>query len=102
MDLNIGGECGCGKPTKYSTFCGRGSCNKYQRCLSYKELNSLCKTLKEENLTYRFYLDKIVGINATDYEYKSWAKEGLDKVIIDRCNREREIYNHNLMMIMED
>lgn len=71
-------KCGCGRDIRYSTSCGRGSCNKYQRCLSYEEQEELIKVLSSKVVIYEHNLHKIVRVNAMDYEYKTWAKEALE------------------------
>ena len=73
--------CGCGRPVKYSSFDGRGGCSKYGRCLSYEEQEELIKDLQNQVVVYKPTLEKIVRVNAMDYEYKTWAKETLDKII---------------------
>lgn len=30
--------CGCGQPTRYTSPCGKGYCNKRKRCPTYEEL----------------------------------------------------------------
>lgn len=72
-------KCGCGKEVRYSTACGKGSCNKYQRCLDYEEQSELIAKLIPKARYYELTLDKITRVNATDYEYRCWAKEALDR-----------------------
>lgn len=38
-------NCGCGKPARYTTHDGRGSCSKYGRCPTYDELYEANKQL---------------------------------------------------------
>jgi len=71
-------KCGCGKPVRYTTVCGKGACNKYNRCLTYEEQSELIEKLVPKVRSYEFVLQKIVTVNAMDYEYKTWAKEILD------------------------
>lgn len=72
-------KCGCGEDVRYSTLCGKGSCNKYHRCPSYKELQDRATDLGVLGRRYRHALEKIVRVNGMDYEYKAWAKEALPK-----------------------
>ena len=37
---NMESTCGCGKPARYTSKDGKGSCNKYKRCPSYDELRA--------------------------------------------------------------
>jgi len=74
--------CGCGKQGRYTRIDEDGNetwaCNKYQRCKSYEELRTIARNLEIEARVYRHHLEKIVSVNAMDYEYKAWAKEALD------------------------
>ncbi len=74
--------CGCGRPGRYMHFDSERkevwACNKYQRCLTYDEQFELIKELRADMVRYRNALEKIVEINAMDYEYKAWAKKALD------------------------
>ncbi len=72
-------KCGCGEEVRYSTPCGRGACNKYARCLSYKEQELLLQELIPKTRYYELMLTKITEVNAMDYEYRAWAKEAIDK-----------------------
>lgn len=73
------GKCGCGKDVRYSMLGGKGSCNKYQRCLTWEEQDALIKTLTVRVSDYKTTLGKIVEFDAKDYQYKAWATEVLDK-----------------------
>ena len=72
-------KCGCGKDIRYSTSCGKGACNKYQRCLSYEEQAEIIAKLIPKSRYYEVILEKITKVDAMDYEYRTWAKEALDK-----------------------
>jgi len=73
-------KCGCGRDVRYSTSDGKGSCNKYGRCLSWEEQAKLIRELQHKVGVYENSLEKIVRVNAMDYEYKCWSKEALNKV----------------------
>jgi hypothetical protein len=69
--------CNCGKPIGYAHFKNGEetmSCNKYTVCPTYDEL------LEKTKLTmkYKRTLERIAATSAMDYEYRSWAKTGLD------------------------
>lgn len=69
-------SCGCGKPVRYITSCGKGSCNKYQRCPTYEELE--LQTRKEER--YRWAYRNFVN-NIDDYfEYTNESQKDRKKV----------------------
>jgi hypothetical protein len=81
----IGGDmfdelCGCGKPVRYSIPGGEGngSCNKRLRCLTYEEQSERLKSVTADMLKYRSALDRIIAVNAMDYEYRAWAKAAID------------------------
>lgn len=40
--------CGCGRPAKYQSHDGVGSCNKYGRCPTYEELEQTNKELASD------------------------------------------------------
>jgi hypothetical protein len=70
--------CGCGRELRYSHgSLDVMSCNKYAVCLTYAEQYEQIKLLKIENLKYQEVLEKIVKVNAMDYEYKAWAKQAI-------------------------
>jgi hypothetical protein len=72
--------CGCGRKLRYSHgSLDVMSCNKYSVCLTYTEQEELIKSLNTENRKYKDALDKIVSVNAMDYEYKAWAKQATQK-----------------------
>ena len=75
----FGEKCGCGKDVRYTTSCGKGSCSKYGRCLSYEEQEDLIAKLIPKARSYELVLQKIVKVNAMDYEYKTWAKDILSQ-----------------------
>lgn len=73
-------NCGCGKRGRYYHFKDGVevmACNKYIVCATYEELQDRVRLLGHEMNTYKAYLQKIVDVNAMDYEYKTWAKEAL-------------------------
>jgi len=71
--------CNCGRPTRYSHgSLDVMSCNKYAVCLTYEEQEDLIKKLSSEKTKYGAALEKIVNVNAMDYEYKALAKQALD------------------------
>jgi len=71
--------CGCGRELRYSHgSLDVMSCNKYAVCLTYDEQEELIKKLRDEKTKYGTALEKIVNVNAMDYEYKAWAKQALD------------------------
>lgn len=76
--------CGCGAPGRYQQIDEDGnetaSCNRYARCLTYDELRLKAQRLEIEARIYHHYLNQIVSVNATDYEYKAWAKTALDEI----------------------
>ena len=78
----ISSKCGCGREGRYTRAGEDGlniwACNKYQRCPTYEELTERTKSLQISELRYKTALQKIVGVNGMDYEYKAWAKEALD------------------------
>lgn len=72
--------CGCGLKVRYGHFKDGVevmSCNKYAVCLSYDEQHSRIQELSKESAKYKHALEKIVSVNAMDYEYKAWAKGAL-------------------------
>jgi len=72
--------CGCGRKLRYShSSLDVMSCNKYTVCLTYAEQYELIKILKIENIKYKESLEKIVRVNAMDYEYKAWAKQAISQ-----------------------
>ena len=74
----VGGKCNCGKEGRYTYGITQElSCNKYSVCLTYEELLIELKAVEKESKKYKEALEKIVRVNAMDYEYKSWAKEAL-------------------------
>lgn len=77
-------NCNCGKPGRYTTFKDgeimQSSCNKYGMCLPYDELLALKDKLDNENRRMKTALNMIVGTNACDYEYRSWAKGALREI----------------------
>ncbi len=48
--MDMDSVCGCGKPVKYTSKCGKGSCNKYARCPTRKELEDNTAELYSEHL----------------------------------------------------
>ncbi len=77
----ISSKCGCGREGRYARIDEDGlniwSCNKYQRCPTYDELTELYDSSRKNENRYLTALEKIVGVNGMDYEYKAWAKEAL-------------------------
>ena len=74
---SMGNTCGCGKPVRYITLCGKGSCNKYTRCATYEELSPANASLRLLESKYYLVLKKIVDTAASDYECRAWAKEAI-------------------------
>lgn len=73
-------KCGCGRDSRYRLGNDLYSCNRHKRCLSYEEQEDLIKKLSYENSIYKHCVDKIVIVNAMDYEYRTWAKEALQQI----------------------
>jgi len=73
--------CGCGGILRYSHRQKDGSekmsCNKYVVCMTWSEQQDRITELSRENTKMKAALQKIVNVNACDYEYRTWAKEGL-------------------------
>ena len=68
--------CGCGKPVKYTSPCGKGSCNKRKRCPTYEELLEENKKNERYTWTYRNFVNKV-----DDYfEYPFESKKDQKKV----------------------
>ena len=68
--------CGCRKPVKYTSTCGKGSCNKYKHCPTYEELLQENKKNERYTWTYRNFVNKI-----DDYfEYRFESKKDQRKV----------------------
>ena len=74
------GKCGCGGQLRYMHGQDRMSCNKYAVCPTYDELFEQLRAERAKSGIYGVALEKIVGVNAMDYEYKAWAKQALDEV----------------------
>lgn len=69
-------SCGCGKPVRYITSCGKGSCNKYQRCPTYDELYSQVRKNTSLLMVYRNCIN-----NIDDYfEYTNESQKDRKKV----------------------
>jgi len=51
--------CGCGKPVRYTSHCGKGSCNKRKRCLAYEELLEENKKNERYTRAYRNFVNKV-------------------------------------------
>lgn len=67
--------CGCGLAARYF-ISGRGSCNKYHRCPTYKELTEDLVVSSNHLRAYRWAIDRI-----DDYfEYCSGSPEDKKKV----------------------
>lgn len=74
-------KCGCGGPLRYLHMQPDGSekmsCNKHVTCMTWEEQQDRITELSRENAKMKSALEKIVNVNACDYEYRTWAKEGL-------------------------
>ena len=69
--------CGCGRELRY--FHGDDmSCNKYAVCPTYDELFEQEKSARMEAHKYKTALEKVVRVNAMDYEYRAWAKNAIE------------------------
>ena len=51
--------CGCGQPVKYSSPCGKGSCNKYKHCPTYEELEEDYWKSERDIQVYRNFVNKL-------------------------------------------
>lgn len=68
--------CPCGKPVRYTFPCGKGSCNKYARCLSYEEILEKNDRNEKYLRAYRNFVN-----NIDDYfEYRNESKKDRQKV----------------------
>jgi hypothetical protein len=87
MFVGVDDQCGIW----YMVVDGNMSCNKYGRCPSYEELLIQRDRLLTQYLLYQHTLTQITNINAMDYEYRTWAKEALDKAneVINNENNSR-------------
>jgi len=78
-------KCKCGKEGRYSRF-NEGAietshCSKRGDCLSYEEQRHKITQLESDNRRMKSQLEKIVAVSAMDYEYRTWAKEGLQDIV---------------------
>lgn len=75
-------KCGCGDPVRYEHIVdGKRlwSCNKYQICLPYNDLRELMQKYCQLQGMYKATLERIYKTDAKDYQYRTWAKETLEK-----------------------
>lgn len=68
--------CGCGKPVRYVSSEGKGSCNKYARCPTYDDLRDTLGLANRRLGVYQQAINKI-----DDYfEYSMESKRDQKKV----------------------
>ena len=73
-------KCGCGRDVRYSTFDGKGACNKYSRCLTWDEQDKLIKSINSNSVTmHRALVDIIELVDGEHYEYRAIASNALKK-----------------------
>lgn len=86
--FDFSGKCGCGGDLRYSHKMEDGtermSCNKYAVCLTWEQQHNRLREIAIENAMLKEALEKIVAVNACDYEYRAWAKEAMQKLEIQR------------------
>ena len=71
-------KCGCGRDVRYTSSDGKGSCNKYYRCLTWDEQDKLIRRTQIDSDTYKTALEEIKDmVDGECYEYRAIAKNAL-------------------------